>query len=86
MKKNMKKYSVREVMEIACDEKMVFWKWPFNKFKKLTVTDMVKRGLKKNVDVGDLQFIIFALDEASWIWLMRGSYRKLIADYIALEE
>ena len=23
MKKNMKKYSVREVMEIACDEKMV---------------------------------------------------------------
>ena len=86
MKKNMKKYSVREVMEIACDEKMVFWKWPFNKFKKLTVTDMMRRGLKKNVCDGALQFLIWECDEEIWLELHTDSMKQLIVDYIALEE
>ena len=60
--KNMKKYSIIAVMKIACDNKIVWENWPLNKLKKLTVSDMMKIGVKNNLPFWDLHVVGASLD------------------------
>lgn len=82
MKKNMKKYSVFEVMNISCEKKLVWKNWPFNKFKRLTVTDMVVIGVERHLDFHDIHHIIGNFDHES---CSRDvvSTEKCVLNYIA---